>query len=190
MDLEAERQGQLLESFRAYLHLLARLQLDARLRGKVDLSGVVQQTLLEAHLAWDRFQLMSQAEQTAWLRKVLANNLTDEIRKLGTAGRDADRVQSLEEALEESSTRLEACLAVEQSSACQQAIRNEHLLQLAQAMDQLPEDQRLAVELHHLQGASLAEVARQMERSKGAVAKLMHRGIEKLHGLLKEQAFE
>src|ERR1700730_17336845 len=98
MNLEADRQGRVLESFRAYLHLLARLQLDARLRGKVDLSGVVQETLLEAPLAWDRFQVMSQEKQTAWLRKALANNLTDEVRKFATAGRDAGRVQSLEEA--------------------------------------------------------------------------------------------
>jgi RNA polymerase sigma-70 factor, ECF subfamily len=48
MDPDADGPGQVLESFRAYLHLLARLQLSARLRGKVDLSGVVQQTLLEA----------------------------------------------------------------------------------------------------------------------------------------------
>jgi RNA polymerase sigma-70 factor (ECF subfamily) len=190
MTSASEDSGRTLESFRAYLSFLARLQLDSQLRGRVDLSGVVQQTLLEAHQAKERFYRMSPANQAAWLRRVLANNLTDEIRKLGTAARDIGRERTLEQAIEESSSRLEALLTEGQLSPSQQAIHNERLLKLADALTRLPEDQTTAVELHHLKGYSLAEVAQQMGRSKGAVAKLLYRGIEKLHNLLEEEGQE
>src|SRR5262249_46879439 len=126
--MSPDAQSQALERFRDYLCLLARLQLDPRLQGKVDLSGVVQQTLLEAHQAWGRLERMSETQRTAWLRRALANNLTDEVRKLGTAMRDAARERSLEAELEQSSARLEAWLSADQSSPSQHAERNEQLL--------------------------------------------------------------
>jgi RNA polymerase sigma-70 factor (ECF subfamily) len=108
MSAPAGDPGVLLESFRDYLALLARLQLPPRLRGKIDLSGIVQQTLLEAHRALDQLRQMTAEQQAAWLRKALACNLADEVRKLGTAMRKVSRERSLEQAVEESSARLEA----------------------------------------------------------------------------------
>jgi RNA polymerase sigma-70 factor (ECF subfamily) len=176
-----------LERFRDYLGLLARLNLDPRLRGKVDLSGVVQQTLLEAYQARDRFRGMDADHQTAWLRLALANNLRDEVRKFGTAARDVTRERSLHAALDESSSRLEAWLVAEQSSPSQQAMRHERGVLLAAALARLPEDQRRAVELHHLQSRPLVEVASELGRSKGAVAALLFRGLQKLRELLQEE---
>src|SRR5262245_14721015 len=131
----------LLERFRAYLSLRARVQLDPSLRGKVDLSGVVQQTLLEAHQAMDQLRQWDEPQQLAWLRRALANNLMDEVRKLGTAARDVGRERSLEAELEQSSARLEAWLASEESAPPERAVRNEELLRLAEALEHLPDDQ-------------------------------------------------
>jgi RNA polymerase sigma-70 factor (ECF subfamily) len=108
LDAEALDSQRYLERFRKYLSLLARLQLDPRLQGKVDLSGVVQQTLLEGYQARAQLEKMSAAQQAAWLMLALANNLTDEVRKLGTAARNVNLERSLEAGLDESSARLDS----------------------------------------------------------------------------------
>jgi hypothetical protein len=66
-----------LEQFREYLLLLARVHLGERFRGKLDASGVVQQTLLEAHRKRAQFRGHTAAERAAWLRQMLAYGLAD-----------------------------------------------------------------------------------------------------------------
>ena len=101
----AEAHGRLLEKFREYLRLLARLQLDPRLRGKLDPSDVVQQTLLEAYEKREQFRGSTEAEWLAWLRQALAHNLADALRAFGQALRDVARERSLEAAVEASTRR-------------------------------------------------------------------------------------
>ena len=102
-----------LEHYCEYLRLLARLQLDGRLRGQLDPSDIVQQTLLKAHERFDQFRGQTDDELRAWLRAILARNLVDAARKFGR--QKGDRAQSLEAALEQSSAKLEAFLASEES---------------------------------------------------------------------------
>ena len=107
-----------LERFRAYLDLLARLEVAPRLRDKVDLSGVVQQTLLEAHkgLLEHPRTGRSDPEVAGWLRSILSHNLADVLRKLTARKRDFRREWSLEAALDQSASRVEQWLAADQSS--------------------------------------------------------------------------
>jgi RNA polymerase sigma-70 factor (ECF subfamily) len=65
-------------------------------------------------------------------------------------------------------------------------MRQEQVLRLADALTQLLPDQRQAVELHHLQGCPLEEVAQHMNRTKGAVTAVLFRGLKKLRELLAE----
>jgi RNA polymerase sigma-70 factor (ECF subfamily) len=175
-----------LTRYRDYLCVLARLQLGLRLQNKLDASDLVQQTLLKAHAKRGQFRGRNEAEFIAWLREILANNLAETARRFGTAGRDVALERSLEEALGESSARLERWLATDAPGPSEQVARNEQVLRLAQALSRLPEDQRQAVELHHLKGYTAAEVARDMERSSRSVAGLLLRGMKRLRQLLDE----
>lgn len=180
----ANKPGVALEQFRGYLRLLARLQLDPRLRGKLDPSDLVQQTLLRAHQALGQFRGTTEAEQAAWLRQILARTLANAVRDHARARRDVALERSLEASLADSSARLEAWLVAEQSSPSEQAARNEQLVRLAEALATLPESQREALVLHYCQGWSLAEIAAQVGRTRAAVASLLRRGLAQLRGRL------
>jgi RNA polymerase sigma-70 factor, ECF subfamily len=185
-DRHDTRQSRRLEQFRHYLGLLVRTQLGPRLRAKFDMSDVVQQTLLDAHRQWEQFRGSDDAELAAWLRKMLACNLADAFRAWGRAKRDVSRERSLEALLDQSCSQLAGWLEAVQTSPSAKAVKNEELLQLAWALDQLPEAQREAIELHHLQALSLAEIAAFLQRSEAAVAGLLRRGLSRLRELLQE----
>jgi RNA polymerase sigma-70 factor (ECF subfamily) len=190
MTRDGPTDGRVLDRFRAYLRLLARLHLDPRLRGKLDPSDLVQQTLLQAYQALDQLRGRSDAELAAWLRRILASTLAQAVRHFARDKRDVARELSLEQALGESSARLEGWLAAEQSSPSEQAARNEDGLRLAEALEQLPEAQREALVLQHWQGWSLAEIGQHLGKSPGAVAGLIKRGLKQLRQLLGDRERE
>src|SRR5262249_8624261 len=179
---EGPAQARPLEQFREYLHLLARLQLGAKFPAQLDASDLVQQALLKAHEKQHQFRGSTEGERAAWLRAILANTLADAVRRLGREPVQAK--QELLAALNESSSRLEAWLADQQPTPTEQAARHEELFRLAEALAVLPPEQRLAVELRHLQGWSVPRISQHMDRSIPAVAGLLRRGLKKLRELL------
>lgn len=181
MSIDAE-----LEQYREYLGVLGRMQLDRRLAAKVDISDVVQITMLEVCKSESQWNSFGKESRIAWIRRLFSNNLLDEIRKFRAKARDVSREQSLELEIEKSASRLNDWLVAEQSSPSQQAMRSEEAVRLANALHQLTESQREAIELFHLKGVPLAEVGRYMNRDKGAVAGLIFRGTKKLRELLSE----
>jgi RNA polymerase sigma-70 factor, ECF subfamily len=84
-----------LDGYRDYLLLLARSRLSPRLRGRLDPSDVVQQTLLEAYRDAEQFRGRTDAERAAWLRQVLARNLANAARDHTRDRRDVGRERSL-----------------------------------------------------------------------------------------------
>ncbi len=180
MASEADLQVQPLERFRAYLRLLAQLQFPTLLQAKLDPSDLVQQTLLQAHQARDQFRGSSLAEQTAWLRRIFTNTVANAIRDMRRAGRDV----TLEQSLQQSSARLEAWLASEQTPPVEAATRNEQFLRLADRLAELPEVQREVLLLRYCEGWSVGAIAEHLGRTRASVASLLRRGLAELRGLL------
>lgn len=173
-----------LEQWRPYLRMLARMQIEPKFQAKIDASDIVQQTMLEAHRARDQFHGECDEELRGWLRRIMARNLADEMRKFRRDKRDAALEQSLQASLTESSRCLEHYLAGGDSLPDHRAMRNEQLADLATAIESLPDDQRQAVMSHHLLGKSAAEIAAAMERTEISVAGLLRRGMKRLRELM------
>jgi RNA polymerase sigma-70 factor, ECF subfamily len=169
-----------LDRLRPHLEVLVRLHLDPRLCDRIDASGVVQQTLLEAWQGRAKYAGRGPDGEAAWVRRALTNNLADALRKLHAGKRDAKRERSLDAALEASSAKLEAALAADQTSPSDGAIRAERDLRLAAALAQLPDAQREALVLQHWHNWSLAEIGEHMNRTPAAVAGLIKRGLRQL----------
>jgi RNA polymerase sigma-70 factor (ECF subfamily) len=182
MSQEAAKERPSLECYRDYLGLLTRLHLNPRLASKLDPSDVVQMTLLKAYQNFDQFRGQD-AELAGWLRRILTNTLADAAREYGGGKRNV----ALERSLDDSSARLEGYLRAADSSPSASAIRHEQLLQLAHALAGLPDDQRAVVEMHHLQGLSVRDVAQCLNRTEAAVACLLRRGLKALRDRLQEK---
>jgi RNA polymerase sigma-70 factor (ECF subfamily) len=178
--------GQLLELYRNYLALLARLQIGRRLRGKVEASDVVQETFLKAHRAFAQFRGDTEAELVGWLRRILLSQLVNLVRHHhGSRRRDARLERDLAAELDQSSRHLDPALFARHSSPSELASRREQSVLLADALGHLPEDYREVIVLRHLEGLPFAEVAAQMGRSVDSVDKLWVRALARLRRALR-----
>jgi RNA polymerase sigma-70 factor (ECF subfamily) len=175
-----------LERFRAYLECLTMIKVDPRLQSKFGLSDIIQQTLLEACRCLDRISALDEENQKKWLRRMLVNNLLDEIDKVKSPRRDYRLERSLERAADESSVRLKEWLAGENASPSDRLKQQEESLRLLDALAQLPGNQRDALILQKWHGWTIAQIAAHLGRTTGAVAGLQARGLKRLRLLLGE----
>src|SRR5689334_8908281 len=184
MDSESTPSSPLdLQRYRTYLLLLARSH---DKMGGEEASDLVQKTMLAAHAQRAEFRGGSPAELAAWLKQILRREVIDAYRHRRRLKRDVHREVPLEAEVDGSFSRMDGCLAAVESSPSQRVSREEEMVSLACAIAQLPEAQREAVVLHHLQGATLAAVAAKLQRTEAAVAGLLHRGMKQLRELLEE----
>jgi RNA polymerase sigma-70 factor (ECF subfamily) len=178
---DGEALGRLLELYRSYLTLLARLQINRRLQGKFDASDLIQETFLKAHGNFGQFRGRTEGELVSWLRRILATTLVSLVRHyVGRRRRDVRLERELVAGIEESSRVLEGELVAKESSPSHEASRREQAVLLAEALGELPADYREVLILRHLEGLPFPEVARRMNRTAGSVEKLWIRALARL----------
>jgi len=174
----------LLQRYRPFLEHLADRRLNGVLRQRVSPSDVVQETLQKMHGALSTFHGNTEREFTAWITQILRNTIIDTARKHGGEARDVARDEPLQ--TQDGASTIWYEPAADSLTPSQKLIKGEQVLQLFAAMDALPQEQRTAVRLRHLEGQSLQQISDGMHKSPAAVAGLIKRGIQALRLKLKD----
>jgi RNA polymerase sigma-70 factor (ECF subfamily) len=174
-----EALGQVLDTFRAYLLLVAGRQLDPELRAKGGASDLVQETFLEAQRDFAGFRGNSLDELRAWLCRLLLNNVANFTRQYrARAKRQVGREVPLEAG--GSSHERGAGLAADVLSPGGQAAAHEQAEALARAVERLPPDYRQVLALRHEEQLSFEAIGQRMQRTANAARMLWLRAVERL----------
>lgn len=189
--LEEARKGdrqaisRLLEHYRPYLKLLARLGASRRLQAKYDDSDLVQETLVQVQRDLGQFRGTTEAEMAAWLRRIMAHVSGKQVQHYARQRRDADLEQQIENDFTRSSRIVGASLIATDTLPSERVIKRERAVILSQALAQLPADYREALILNRLEGQTIVQTAERMGRSTDSIKKLLARGVRELKQRLK-----
>lgn len=164
--------GELLESFRPYLSVVARALRSGRWQAKVGDSDVLQDALLEAHRSFAAFRGATVEEFAGWLRQIVVGTTGHALRDLGAAKRDAAREQAV--------AGLSELIPADGSTPSGRVIRREQSVQIAEALCRLPEDMQLVILARHVDEIPYAELAEPLGRTEAAVRVLYTRALRRL----------
>ena len=139
------------------------------LRNRADAEDVTQEAFVRLWRIAPEWK-QDQAQVTTWLYRVVANLCTDRLRKM--------RMAALDEAQEPADPNPSAGRRLQEQTRVDALYR---------ALDDLPDRQRQAVSMRHLDGLANPEIAGEMQLSVEAVESLIARGKQKLKALLKNR---
>ena len=174
-----EALGHALEACRSYLLLVADRELSPDLKAKGGASDLVQETFIEAHKDFGRFQGKSDAEFLAWLRCLLQHRLANFARRYRkTQKRGLAREVAL--AAGDASVSGLDNLPGDIPTPSREAMARERVEALERVLARLPADYRQVIALRYQDELSFEEIGKLMERSAEAVRKLWWRALGRL----------
>ncbi|MDG3007341.1 sigma-70 family RNA polymerase sigma factor [Paludisphaera mucosa] len=185
---DADALGELLDRHRDRLRSAVGGLVGPSLRARIDPSDVVQEAFLRAGRDIASFEGGGEREFLAWLRRILANCLADQVKHHRRRARSCDRQESLDAMIRRPRGPAPRALMARGPSPSEGAARRERALLLAEAVERLPHDYREVYRLRTLHHLPFEDVAPRMGRSPGAVRMLWARALERLNAELEGRA--
>lgn len=176
----------LLDRHRARLSRMVQFRLDTRVRGRVDPSDVVQETLLAASQKLAQYLVDEPIPFYPWLRQIAWEKLVHlHDRHLRAAKRNVGREGGGRPELPDASVdELLVRLVGRETTPSQVAMLNEQWQQVRAALDQLQPADREVLLMRYLEHLTSKEIAAIVGTSEAAVNMRHMRALERLRKLL------
>jgi RNA polymerase sigma-70 factor (ECF subfamily) len=182
------------ELFRRYREPLRKMiaaRLDTRLQSRIDVSDVIQETLMEANRRIDRYIDEQPIAFYPWLRQIALNRMIDTYRRhLKAEGRDIGRENPQMRNLNEPGIDLVNLLAGSLTSPSEALDRQELRDALHAALDELSDADRELIVMRHIERLSTRETADALHISEGTVKTRLLRALQRLRTQLRRRGYE
>ncbi|MCA9150565.1 MAG: sigma-70 family RNA polymerase sigma factor [Planctomycetales bacterium] len=185
MDMKSEELTNLFERYRTRLRRMVDLRLDWGLRGRIDVSDIVQEAFLEAHRRRDDFD-PAQMPSYLWLRMIVGQKLIDLHRYHVRAQKRSVLRESPLGVAEPSvsSVALAHELADGATSVVEAAIRAERARMIETALLTMDDLDREVLALRHFEMLSNADAAHVLGISPNAASNRYVRALKRLRELI------
>lgn len=156
------------------------------MRSKIEPEDILQQVYLEVFRAIGQFQYQGKDSLLRWMYAILERKLIDEHRALRAERRDVRREVKPAGPSAQQTTYIDllARVMADDGTPSQCVRRNEALGVLTACVASLPDHYRNVIQMRFIEGRSVADVAKELNRTIGAVHMICHRALR----MLREQA--
>ncbi len=178
---QAEALAPLLDLYRPYLLATAHARMNSPLKAKAGPSDLVQETLTEAHRAWQGLEEKPQSEEElrVWLRNILLERLKALQRRYYRAkSRSLQRERSLDDG--KSKQLLDQLVAGYDETPGARFEQDAIAERLEEALNRLPTAYRQVILWHSRDGWKFAQIGARMDRSADAARMLWSRALRLL----------
>ena len=173
---------------RQLLAFIQRSMSDQLLR-KVEPADILQEVSVSALAGLERIEL-GEREPFSWLCQLAERRIIDAHRRFfGAQKRSAEKEVRLQPGGGQSGQQgLIDLLVASLTSPSQAFSRGQREMALLQALDELPEESREALRMRYLENLPSKQIAEKLGRTDGATRVLLTRALNRLHGILSENA--
>jgi RNA polymerase sigma-70 factor (ECF subfamily) len=179
--------NQLLDRHRDALRRLVQMRLDRKIRGRVDVSDVVQDVLVEASRRLTEYLKHPQLAFHLWLRHIAKDRIIDAHRRhRGSAKRSVDREQQLAipTGMDRSTIELVAQIQDPEMTPAAQVVQREMVQVVEEALTSLNDQDAEIIVMRHYENLSNQEVADALKLTEPAASMRYLRAVRRLREVL------